>query len=120
MKTAPAGGAEPDIPSVILIGVILALVVVISIFGVEAAYYYLAARENEVKVVGTTNPELARYRDEQDSRLNTWRWVDKEKGLVAMPIERAMALEVEEKTGGQSAASSLDRRGGARTSRGPR
>ncbi len=111
---APAGGAEPDIPTVTLIGVILALVVVISIFGVEAAYYYLADRENEVKVVGTVNPELARYRDEQDSRLNTWRWVDKEKGLVAMPIERAMALEVEANRVGAPAATAPARRRGSR------
>lgn len=89
----PPGGAEPDIPTVSLVGVILALLVVISIFGVEAAYYVLAAREHEVKVENTVNPDLAAYRDEQAKKLGEYRWVDRAKGVAAIPIERAMELE---------------------------
>lgn len=91
----PPGGAEPDAPTVTLVGIILALLVVISIFGVEAAYYVIAAREHEVKVVNTENPDLKAYREEQARMLSTWRWVDRKKGLVAIPIERAIELEAE-------------------------
>lgn len=89
----PPGGAEPDAPTVTLVGIILALLVVLSIFGVEAAYYVIAAREHEVKVVNTENPDLKAYREEQAQKLSTWRWVDREKGIAAIPIERAIELE---------------------------
>ncbi len=39
-----------------------------------------------------TNPEsdLGRFRAEEEKRLNTYYWVDKEKGIVHIPIDEAM------------------------------
>jgi len=39
-----------------------------------------------------TNPEaeLQRLRAEEDKWLNTYRWIDKQKGIVHIPIEEAM------------------------------
>jgi hypothetical protein len=34
--------------------------------------------------------ELAKFRAEQASRLNTYYWVDKQKGIVHIPIRQAM------------------------------
>jgi hypothetical protein len=36
--------------------------------------------------------DLARFRAEEDVVLGTYGWVDKEKGIVRIPIERAMRL----------------------------
>jgi hypothetical protein len=33
---------------------------------------------------------LHRAQTEQRARLEGWRWVDRDKGLIAMPIEEAM------------------------------
>ncbi len=39
-----------------------------------------------------TNPEadLAKFRAEEDKRLNGYYWVDKQKGIVHVPIDQAM------------------------------
>jgi hypothetical protein len=39
-----------------------------------------------------TNPaaELQRFRAEEETRLNTYRWIDKQKGIVHIPIKQAM------------------------------
>lgn len=34
--------------------------------------------------------DLARFRAEQDKRLNTYYWIDKEKGIVHIPIAQAV------------------------------
>ena len=34
--------------------------------------------------------DLARYLVDEDKRLNTYYWIDKEKGIVHIPIEQAM------------------------------
>jgi hypothetical protein len=39
--------------------------------------------------------DLARFRAEEDLALGTYGWVDKEKGIVRIPIERAMRLLAE-------------------------
>jgi hypothetical protein len=36
--------------------------------------------------------DLARFRAEEDLALGTYGWVDKDKGIVRIPIERAMRL----------------------------
>lgn len=39
-----------------------------------------------------TNPsqDLANFRAEEERRLNTYYWIDRQKGIVHLPIERAM------------------------------
>ncbi|HKC11100.1 MAG TPA: hypothetical protein VKI41_03465 [Vicinamibacteria bacterium] len=39
--------------------------------------------------------DLARFRAEEELALGTYGWVDKEKGIVRIPIERAMRLLAE-------------------------
>jgi hypothetical protein len=39
--------------------------------------------------------DLARFRAEEDLALGTYGWVDKDKGIVRIPIERAMRLLAE-------------------------
>jgi hypothetical protein len=45
-----------------------------------------------------TNPseDLAKFRAEEEKRLNGYYWVDKEKGIVHIPIEQAMEELAEE------------------------
>jgi hypothetical protein len=39
--------------------------------------------------------DLARFRAEEELALGTYGWVDKDKGIVRIPIERAMGLLAE-------------------------
>jgi hypothetical protein len=45
-----------------------------------------------------TNPsaDLAQFRAEEEKRLNSYYWVDKQKGFVHIPIDQAMKEAVEE------------------------
>lgn len=40
--------------------------------------------------------DLARFLGDEDKRLNTYYWIDKNKGIVHIPIERAMQELAEE------------------------
>jgi hypothetical protein len=44
-----------------------------------------------------TNPpeDLAQFRTEEDKRLNSYYWIDKQKGIVHIPIEQAMKAVAE-------------------------
>ncbi|HEY2989492.1 MAG TPA: hypothetical protein VGL11_17300 [Candidatus Binatia bacterium] len=43
--------------------------------------------------------ELQQMRQEEESVLNGYAWVDKEKGIVRIPVERAMELLAEKEKG---------------------
>jgi hypothetical protein len=44
--------------------------------------------------------DLAQFLADEDKRLNTYYWIDKEKGIVHIPIEQAMQELAEEGIGG--------------------
>ena len=54
------------------------------------------AEEERIKIFDRSYPELEAYRQEQERQLSEYSWIDQEAGKVSLPIERAMALIVEE------------------------
>lgn len=44
--------------------------------------------------------DLHRLREREDAELHSYAWVDRSKGLVRIPIDRAMRLVVERRYGG--------------------
>ncbi len=56
------------------------------------------AREREVNQAGV-DPVVESYRAEQSELLDRAEWIDRENGVVKLPIERAMELVVEEQGG---------------------
>ena len=55
--------------------------------------------EHRRKVVGAVSPALVDYRRQQRDLLEGYAWVDRENGLVQVPIERAMELVAEDEGG---------------------
>jgi hypothetical protein len=45
--------------------------------------------------------DLKALRQENDARLNQYRWIDRERGVVQIPIERAMQLMAERNNANQ-------------------
>jgi hypothetical protein len=92
---------EPDLtrakPLLAIAGAVLLLLVVA--FG-AVAWFYTAEVPAHGPIVPKTFPSprlvqdesdwLKRAQTEQRSRLEGWRWVDRDKGLIAIPIEEAM------------------------------
>ena len=82
---------------VLVIGSILVLLVVIALQGV---YYRERDREFARKNFSTPPQELALVRAEQREKLSGYHWVDKTRGVVAIPIQRAMEFTVAETPAG--------------------
>jgi hypothetical protein len=54
--------------------------------------------------------DLAALRAEEDQRLESYSWVDRDRGIVAIPIERAMKLLTERGMQGSAPSSRKDNR----------
>jgi hypothetical protein len=83
------------------------LVLVAGVFWIEALYRETAEAERERKVVSQEPAELRTVEAAQIDQLHGYRWVDRSQGVVAIPIERAMELVI------QDAAAARRARGGA-------
>jgi hypothetical protein len=88
------GNGDPKASATVVIGVVGALVLVLVIIGLQALYYRTEQAEVVRKVESAAPEEWSRVRAEQEARLHSYRWVDREQGVVAIPIERAMELLV--------------------------
>jgi hypothetical protein len=94
----------------VLVGAILVFAIIVAL---QAFFYRSEEAERAVKVYAVVPEELARLRAVQQEQLNTYRWVDAEHGVVALPIDRAMELTVRDQ-GRIPAATAETAKGGAR------
>jgi hypothetical protein len=94
--------------NITVIGLCGAVGTFVIIIGLQAMYHNFELREFERKVVKapTIGPES--FLSDQRNRLNTYGWVDREKQIVAIPIEEAMALTVNRESQKQKRGSDHD------------
>lgn len=81
-----------------MLGIFGALAIFVVIVGVQVLFYRLEKADIGVKDTGKPR-DLVAVQTEQVTSLSTYRWVDKEKDIVTVPIKRAMQLEVERLAG---------------------
>jgi len=89
-------GGDPNPSLTALVGVLGALVLFALVILLQAFFYWAEKGEVARKNAAQAPAELARLRATQQEILGSYRWVDQAKGVVAIPIERAMTLIVEE------------------------
>ena len=78
-----------------LIGALFAIIVVGIVVAVLAVQHYFAVVYEEqlyVKVLSPVASDLKQLRAREDAQLHSYGYIDREKGLVRLPIERAMEL----------------------------
>jgi len=85
-----------DLPRVVAVAVILVVIIYLSVAGLEAWFYRAQEGELQRKVYSQTPETLAKLKAQQEALLHSYRWIDQNKGTVAIPIERAMELVVKE------------------------
>jgi hypothetical protein len=90
---------EPNALLIVASGAVFALALVAGIFGLQAYFYRAEDDENTRKVVAVAPEELARARAEQAEQIHSYRWIDRTKGVVGIPIEDAMDLVVRDGAG---------------------
>ncbi len=89
------GQGDLNIPLLVVIGIVSALLLV-EVVVVTQAYFY-NAQEQELVAKQVSQPfwELSEILLGQQAELNGYRWVDREKQRVSIPIDRAIPRFVE-------------------------
>lgn len=85
-----------NIPGIVVSGLLLVLLVVALVMGLQGLYYGVTESQRQVKVVDQIPVSFKNLQYEQQTRMNSYEWVDKNNGVVNIPIERAMELVVDD------------------------
>lgn len=94
-KTAKRTGIGCSILAGIAVVVIILAVAAVA-FGLFSFFGNIETITELLGIEDNTSPEdVAARRAQAEARLNSYGWVDKEAGIVKIPIDRAMALIVE-------------------------
>jgi hypothetical protein len=81
----------------IAIGMVIGvIVIVISIIGVREFYITTREQIRQENVLSRMDPRLRELQNRETRILTSYEWVDSTKGIVRIPVERAMELMVEE------------------------
>ena len=95
-KNAGFEATEPRSGAIALIGAATVILLVLIIFGVQAYYDHARDQQIFVKQLQPVSEDLKALHAREDADLNSYRYIDRAKGTVRLPINRAMDLVVEE------------------------
>ena len=80
-----------DVGLIALVGVVGTILVYVTVLACTAAFYTI--RERQIEQSQATLPlDRAAYMQQQDQLLHGTYWVDKERGVVSIPIDQAMEI----------------------------
>jgi hypothetical protein len=92
----PASPSGKEGFDLVAVGVVFAVLVFIIVVALQAFYYYTEREEAQAKIIAPANEQLLNLQNRQEALLHSYRVVDAQKKIIAIPIERAMDLLVEE------------------------
>lgn len=90
-----------DTPLILTIVGVAAVLVWAGILFLHAWYHNQLAAEAERKVVDRPATALIELREAQQGTMTEYGWIDREQGIVKLPVARAMELVVAEAGGGE-------------------
>ena len=85
-----------DTPKIAVVGFVSAIVTFVVIVAAQALFFAADNAEEMRKNVLTADLEVEQAVAKQESRLASYRWVDAQAGVVAIPIDEAMQRVVAE------------------------
>ncbi len=91
-----SSGGDPNTTWTATIGVVGAILVFVIVVFLQAIFYRVQSSEIQQKVYSEIPETLAALRADQQGQLNSYHWVDKEKGVAAIPIDIAMQQTIAE------------------------
>ena len=83
--------------AVTLVGGVGTVILILIVLGLQVMFYSMTDAEKARKDSPIASPALVAELTRQREKLDGYRWVDEKKGVVAIPIARAMDLVVREK-----------------------
>lgn len=92
---------EVNAKAVVLFGIATLVTLVVTIFALQ--FYFDTYKEKQVyeQVLAPVSEDLKALRAREDVELHSYRFIDRDKGLVRLPIERAMELLLSEAAAGR-------------------
>lgn len=91
-----------DSQTLTIIALFGAAVTFVLIIGVQVLFYRMQKADFQHKVIEAGCADLKAAVTEQHAQLDQYKWVDRDKGRVMIPIERAMDLTVRELKGAKA------------------
>src|ERR1051325_7066476 len=81
---------EPKASFIAIFGVVTVITLLATVFGIQ--FYFDAAKEQQVyqQVLAPEGQQLQDLRTKEDTQLSSYGYIDRQKGMVRLPIERAM------------------------------
>lgn len=81
-----------DIPMILTIGIVSTVLTAAAVLGVQALYLSFAQAETTRKVTLAPTVDADSKLAEQDAKLASYGWANRQQGQVVIPIDRAMEL----------------------------
>ena len=85
---------EPNTPLAAVVGIAFAILLFVVVVVLQAFFYGAERAENLRKVVAVAPEELSQLRAQQEELLHSYKVIDPQKGVIAIPIDLAMKLLV--------------------------
>jgi hypothetical protein len=89
--------SEPRARTIALFGLLTLVVLAIIILGLQWYVDYARERQIFVRQLEPVAEDLRTLRAREDAELNFYGYLDREKGVVRLPVRRAMELVIREK-----------------------
>ena len=83
-----------QVTKIALIGIVGAVITYAIGVCLTVMYYRMKDKLEAEKGTGSKQAAAIQIRADQRKELESWGWIDREKGIVRMPIDRAMQLLV--------------------------
>lgn len=96
VTTVDPAESDPRSFSTLLVGGVGAALLIVIILLLEVLYQRTVRSEQNRKVIDEQPLLLRQLQAEQLEQLSQYRWINQQEGVAAIPIDRAMALIVEE------------------------
>jgi len=93
---------DPNAAPTAYVVALLAVLLVGTVFALEGYYGRVRSEVAQDKLISLSYEELESVRAAQTAQIHRTEWIDKEAGIVAIPVDRAMELVAAElaETGG--------------------
>lgn len=96
MSSHKAAYDDLDTTMIAYVGVVGTIITFFTVFAVAALSYSFEKSETEVKVIEVPEVTSDSILANQAAALTEYRWVNQDKNIVAVPIDRAMEIVVQE------------------------
>ena len=93
--------SEPNVRAIAVFGGLTIVLLVAVILGLQFYYDRVLEQQVYVQVLAPESQLLTSLRNREDEELHSYRYLDRDKGIVRLPIERAIDLVAAEYAAGK-------------------